>query len=119
MAFTATNSTHASAPKVRKTTWTVTLASGDTGNGAHIPVVQSDTVSIQATGTFGASGTILIKGSNDGSNFVAFPVALTFSSAGVLTLPDAERPLWVRPEFTNPGAGGGDYVVTLVAREGD
>lgn len=119
MAFNSSNSTHNAAPKIRKTTWAVTLASGDTGNGAAIPVIQSETVSIQVTGSFGAAGTVLIKGSNDGSNFVAFPVAITFSGAGMATIPDGERPLWIRPEFTNPGVGGGNYVVTVVCREAD
>lgn len=71
-------------------------------------------VTFQVNGTFGVGGTLLVQGSNDGTNWYTLtdqannPVS--FSAAGLKTVRD--QPLYIRP-FVN--AGDGTTSLTVVA----
>ena len=71
----------------------------------------------QATGTFGASASIALDGSNDGTNWFACTnatgsaIALTAATQGDLMV---ENPLYIRPILTN-GDGSTDIDVVVHA----
>lgn len=69
------------------------------------------------TGTFGAGGSITLKGSNDGTNYFTLKDragnAATLTSAGGVVLDDT--PLYVKPEVT-AGDGTTALVPTLLMR---
>lgn len=85
------------------------MANGDVGGPpTNYPLTQVSLPgypdrTIQFTGTFGAGGSVSLKGSNDGGNTWAIltdPLgnALTFTSAGMKQI--TELPEYVRPEVT-------------------
>lgn len=78
---------------------------GDAHGGPYL------TASFSVTGTFGAAGSVVMQGSNDGINWFALsPAALT--SAGLFTaLGAAEHPKFIRPAVT---AGDGTTALTVV-----
>lgn len=72
--------------------------------------------SVQVSGTFGAGGTVVIEGSNDGTNYYTLNdlqgTALSFTSARLEGI--SEVPLYVRPRVT-AGDGTTSINVYLVA----
>jgi hypothetical protein len=84
------------------------MANGDSG-AAYVNVSAADR-SVQVTGTFGASGTVKIQGSNDTSNFAQLHDAagdeLSFTAAGIEAI--AEVTQHIRPIVT-----GGDETTSL------
>lgn len=86
------------------------LAHSDTGQPISLP--QKSDMSFQATGTFGAGGSVAIEASNDGTNF--FVVKDSYGTTVALT---AAAPiarvtgpwLWIRPDAT-----GGDNTTAVV-----
>ena len=71
----------------------------------------------QVSGTFGAGGSVSLKGSNDGVNFftlkdVAGNAATLTSASGVIL---NDTPLWVKPEITG-GDGTTELTSTLLMR---
>lgn len=91
------------------------LLNGDQGDNWEIPGALER--SIQVTGTFGAGGTIVLEGSNDGTNFVTLldpqGVAVSFTAAGLKSQGNFAR--YVRPRVT-AGDGTTTLVATLVVR---
>lgn len=95
-------------------TWTG-LASGDDGSPLqHAP--WSDR-SVQVSGTFGAGGTLVLEGSNDGTNWAvlndAFGTALNITTAGIKQITQAA--LYMRPRVQG-GDGATSLTVALLAR---
>lgn len=96
----------------------VLLTWGALGNGqagAPTPAPSSipwQTASFEATGTFGAAGSVQIEGSNDGVNFYKLsPAALT--AAGIFaSLSTMEKPRFLRPNCT---AGDGTTAIVVTA----
>src|SRR5579871_5058282 len=95
------------APQSRLATWAA-LANGDTGQPLELGDYASKTLSV--TGTFGAGGSVTLKGSNDGTNYFALTDpqgnALTFTAAGAKSV--TELPRLIRPECT---AGDGTTAI--------
>lgn len=92
------------------------LANGDTGRAVGFSAWQDR--SVQVLGTFGASGSVSIQGSNDGGTTWATltdPLgnALTFTAAGIKQV--VELPYQIRPIVTN-GDGTTAIDVWLHAR---
>ena len=91
------------------------LANGDSGD----PLQMGGSVerSVQVTGTFGAGGTIVIEGSNDGTNYATIEdsagTALSKTAAFVEAIGPAVR--YLRPRVT-AGDGTTALVVTLFAK---
>ncbi|HET8869172.1 MAG TPA: hypothetical protein VFM48_01890 [Aquabacterium sp.] len=80
------------------------LTFATTDDGAPISLAAWSEKTFQAFGTFGASGNVVIEGSNDGTNWSPIsnrqgvtPFNLT-SSQAINTSQD--RPIWVRPRVT-------------------
>jgi len=90
-----------------------TLTNGDSGSSIEMP--GSAIRSVQVTGTFGAGGTVVIQGSNDGSNWVTLNDiegnALSLTAAGIESIQEVTR--YIRPSVT-AGDGTTDLDVTLV-----
>lgn len=92
-----------------KATWTALLNSttGDAFEGSNFIGV-----ALQITGTFGAGGTLLLEGSNDGTNYSTLddaqgdPVSITAASIVYLS----QTPIYVRPRVS-----AGDVTTSLVA----
>jgi hypothetical protein len=86
------------------------LLNGD--DGAPVIMPGSAVRSIQFAGTFGTGGTILLEGSNDGTNYVTLTDpqgnAITKTSAGIEQI--EEITVYVRPRVS-----AGDGTTTLVA----
>lgn len=80
-------------------TWAA-LANGDSGAPVQGPGWADR--SFQVEGTFGSGGTVLIEGSNDGTNYRTlndpFGNALSLTSAGVFEL--TQIALWMRPRVS-------------------
>lgn len=101
------------ARRVHKNTWTP-LANGDAGSALTAASLADKTV--QILGTFGAGGTVIIEGSNDGGTTWATlndsrgeGNALSFTAANVCTiLENTER---IRPRVT---AGDGTTALTVI-----
>lgn len=98
-----------SANSLKLVVWTV-MANGDSGT----PFLFADWAdrAMQITGTFGAGGTVVFEGSNDGVNYATLNdtsgVALSLTSAGIRQMNEA--PLMIRPRVT-----AGDGTTALVA----
>lgn len=90
-------------------TWTP-LANGDTGAAVSSPLLGRMTV--QVTGTFGAGGTVVLQGSNDGTNWETLndkaPAAISLTAAGLVAV--LETPVFIRPSVT---AGDGTTALTV------
>jgi hypothetical protein len=71
-------------------------------------------VTFQIGGTFGAGGTVVVEGSNDGTTYFTLNdqanAAVTVSAAALKTIRDA--PLFIRPRVT---AGDGTTSITVTA----
>ena len=97
-------------------TWTPLTTANADGATMKYPEWADRTFSV--TGTFGAGGTLVIQGSNDGTNWftlnsAAGATAASFTAAGIKTM--IELPLFVRP-FVSAGDGTTSLSVILVAR---
>lgn len=109
-----TRATPVSAAQV--VTWAA-IPNGDNGQAIDYPAFADMTV--QFTGTFGAGGTVVLEGSNDGTNYVT----LTDPQGNAIEKTDAsieivsERPLYVRPRVT-AGDGTTEVNVILLMRRG-
>ena len=90
---------------------------GDTGEPVKFPLNQDR--SAQVVGTFGTGGSIVIKGSNDGVNFVPLTDMrgnnLTISQARIEQIEDASYA--IAPEVSG-GDGTTSLTVILFARSG-
>ena len=111
-------SARAFAKGVHVTTWTaVPFASPSTGTPQS--AAQFNDKCVQVNGTFGASGSVSIQGSNDNVNWFALHdpagAALTILAAGLKEI--LENPLYIRPNVT-VGDGTTALTVTLVQRSG-
>lgn len=106
-------STHSGSKSVYIIGWS--LANGDTGT--PLPLAQYADRSVQVVGTFGAGGTVAIKGSNDGVNFITLTDPqgnpLSFTSSGLEAI--TEMVAFVRPEVL-AGDGTTNLTVTIAAR---
>lgn len=99
---------------VSRTVWSG-LLNTDTGSpqkGADLP-----DRSVQVGGTFGAGGSVALRGSNDGVTYFTLTDlqgnALTFTAAAIEQV--QENPLFIRPEVL-AGDGSTDLTVTLICR---
>lgn len=94
---------------VRCTRWAALLNADD---GASIPFGQYTDKSIQVFGTFGPGGTLLLEGSNDGTNWATLTDPqgnpLSFTAAKIEQIMEAT--LHVRPRVS-----GGDGTTSLTA----
>lgn len=94
------------------------LAIGGVGGAAPLTATLPGfkSVSFEATGTFGAGGSVQIEGSNDNVNFYKLsPAALT--AAGVFATGTMELPKYFRPHVT-AGDGTTSIVITAYLRAG-
>ena len=91
------------------------LANGDSGAPFSMPGWADR--SVQIRGTFGVGGTVLIEGSNDGTNYVtlndAQGVALSKAAAALSQISQTTR--FIRPRVS-AGDGTTSITVTLLAR---
>lgn len=103
-------------PHARLVTWSG-LLNGDDGNPYEGAEFADRTA--QVTGTFGASGSIQLEGSNDGTNYavLADPQgnALTFTTGRIEQV--LELPRYVRPRVT-AGDGTTALALTMFCRRG-
>jgi hypothetical protein len=86
------------------------LAHSDTGTPISLP--QKSDMSFQATGTFGAGGSVAIEVSNDGTNFFVAkdPNGTAIALTAAAPIARLTGPwLWVRPNAT-----GGDGTTAVV-----
>lgn len=95
-------------------TW-AELANGDDGTDFANVLLSRKTV--QVVGTFGEGGTVVLQGSNDGTNYVTLTDAdggdISFDAAGMVDI--RENPRFVRPDVT-AGDGTTELTVLLVAK---
>jgi hypothetical protein len=95
-----------------KSIWTG-LLNGDSGLPITAATLSNKTV--QVVGTFGTGGTVVIEGSNDGTNYDTLTDpqgnALTFLAAGLKSI--LENPQYIRPNVT-VGDGTTDLSVFIV-----
>jgi len=93
------------------------LANGDSGSAIDEKWAQWADRSVQITGTFGAGGTILVEGSNDGTNYAtlnnAQGSALSLTAAAIKQI--AEMTRTTRPRVS-AGDGTTALTVTLFMR---
>jgi len=89
----------------------------NTDDGTPIEMPGSADRSIQITGTFGAGGTIVFEGSNDGTNYASLTDpqgnAISKTAAGIEAIAELTR--YVRPRVT-AGDGTTNLVATLLVR---
>ena len=94
---------------VRLYSWTP-LANGDNGNSLEAAATSDKTV--QVVGTFGAGGTCVVQGSNDGTNWATLTdpdgTNLSFTASGLELV--RENPRYIRPNVT---AGDGTTSLTV------
>lgn len=99
---------------VIRCTW-ASLANGETGDAAQLRLLSVR--SVQVSGTFGASGAVLIEGSNDGTVWAPLSSGadptnpLSITAAGIKDLLQATR--HVRPRST-AGDGTTALKVTIL-----
>jgi len=106
-AGSSNSSSHGSSCRV--ITWTG-LLNGD--DGEPVKLVFAPDRSIQFFGTFGTGGTIVLEGSNNGTNYVVLtdPQGNNISKTAEGIEMVTELTLWVRPRVT-----GGDGTTSLTA----
>ena len=94
----------------RQITWSAMPNIGIPSNGQPIALAGWASAFFQATGTWGAGGSVQLKGSNDGQTWVRLsPIALV--AAGLFAALEAgERPAFIRPKVT---AGDGTTAITV------
>jgi hypothetical protein len=94
--------------------WTPML-NGDSGAPFGAPGFADR--SMQIVGTFGAGGTVLVEGSNDGTNYATLNdpqgVALSKTAAGIFEISQIVK--FIRPRVS-AGDGTTNITVTLLAR---
>lgn len=100
-------------------TWTgLTQATSD--SGAPIQEAWRGEKTFQVFGTFGASGNVVIEGSNDGTNWSPLSnrqgTNMNFTTAGFNRSQD--QPIFVRPRVTN-GDGTTNLSVTVACHRTD
>lgn len=88
-----------------------------TTNADGAPLAYSGfAASVQILGTFGVGGTVVIEGSNDGTNYVTLNdpagAALSITAAGLKGI--RENPAYIRPRVT---AGDGTTSLTVTLAE--
>ena len=90
--------------------WTA-LANGDTGQ--PVSALEYGDITVTFEGTFGAGGTIKLRGSNDGTNYYDLTDpqgnAISKTAAGIELV--TETPYYIRPEVT-----AGDGTTALQCR---
>ena len=100
-------------PYIITITW-ANLANGD--DGGPFEGAQYADRSVQVTGTFGSGGTVLIEGSNDGTNYSTLTDAqgnaLSIQAAKIEMIAELVR--YIRPRVS-AGDGDTDITVTLLA----
>jgi hypothetical protein len=91
----------------------VTVTWAAIGNGVQGDAVAGPwtTVFFTITGTFGAAGSIVMQGSNDGTNWFALSAAALTAAGSVAPLGATEHPKYIRPAVT---AGDGTTALTVV-----
>lgn len=91
------------------------LDSDDSGDPFEAPDAADR--SVQITGTFGSGGTIVIQGSNDGTNYVTLTDpqgnAISKTSAGIEQIEEITR--YIRP-LVSAGDGTTSLAVTMLVR---
>jgi hypothetical protein len=97
-------------------TWTnLTNGGPDSGQPVQRPALVDR--SVQVTGTFGAAGTVVFEGSNDGVNYYTLTnplgTAISVTAAGITQV--TETSAWMRPRITG-GDGTTSLTVTVCAR---
>lgn len=94
-------------------TW-IGLLNGDTGSPVQVGYGE---ICAQFVGTFGSGGTIVLKGSNDGTNYVALtdPQGNAISKTSASLEAVEEKPQYIRPEAT-AGDGTTDLKCYLFVR---
>lgn len=89
-----------------------------TDSGAPLEIPGALRCSVQVTGTPGTNGTLLIEGSNDGTNYATLSDpqgnALSFTSAKIEEVLEAVR--YIRPKISN-GDGSTSLTCTLLVRK--
>lgn len=115
MATRALTSNHPDNPSIGIGGWKWTgLLNGD--DGSPLLIDRRTDRSVQVSGTFGAGGTLVIEGSNDGTNYYTLNdlqgTTLSFTSARLEGI--SEMPLYIRPRVT-AGDGTTSLNVFLVA----
>jgi len=95
-------------------TWTG-LLNGDTGTPVEVPGHADKTAQIE--GTFGAGGTCVIQGSNDGTNYQSLtdPQGNAISKTAAAIEMVEEHTRYIRPNIT-AGDGTTSLTVTLMAK---
>ena len=92
--------------------WAGLAASADVGDAQSFAAFGDKTFIV--SGTFTGTPTIIIEGSNDGTNWAQLTnrqgVALSFTALGVNTSQD--RPIYFRPRLT-AGSGGATVLVSV------
>lgn len=91
------------------------LLNGD--DGAPLEAVGHADKTVQITGTFGVGGTIVIEGSNDGTNYATLtdPQGNAISKTAAAIEMIAEHTRYIRPRVT-AGDGTTSLVVTMMGR---
>jgi hypothetical protein len=97
-------------------TWAnLTNGGPDSGQPVQRPALVDR--SVQVTGTFGAAGTVVFEGSNDGVNYYTLTnplgTAISVTAAGITQV--TETSAWMRPRITG-GDGTTSLTVTVCAR---
>ena len=92
----------------------------NTDDGVAFERTEMSDRSVQVTGTFGTGGTLVIEGSNDGTNWRTLNdpqgTALSFTVAGLRQVQELTRLL--RPRVT-AGDGTTNLVCTMILRKGN
>lgn len=95
-------------------TWTPLTTTNADGNPMSYASNGMGGVTFQIGGTFGAGGTVVVEGSNDGVSYFTLNdqanAAVSVSAAALKTIRDA--PLYIRPRVT---AGDGTTSITVTA----
>lgn len=99
-------------------TWDGFAISGDVGAPINFSAWSSKTFVV--SGTFAGTPTIVIEGSNDGTNWVSLSnrqgTAMSFTAAAMNTSQD--RPVYVRPRMS-AGTGGAAVKVAVACHRED
>jgi hypothetical protein len=103
-------------PNIRIVQWSA-LANGEAGDAIGADFAPWSDRSVQVAGTFGASGSVLWEGSNDGINWATLNApqgtALTWSTAAIKQV--LEGALMMRPRVT-AGDGTTSLSITMQLR---
>src|SRR5574343_930143 len=119
MATITIASNHPDNPSVGIGGWKWLLLTATDDTGSPLLIDRRTDRSVQVSGTFGAGGTLVIEGSNDGTNYYTLNdlqgTALSFTSARLEGI--SEMPLYIRPRVTaGDGTTSLNVYVTAVGR---